>query len=208
MLGGGSVAESHLALTPLLLALGERRLARGPRGVELALQLREPSPGPDGRHEHGDADVHQLVAGIGEARELLRRCLARPTVTRLTGTVVLGGFGIWALQRAPQMDWPSGDLELDSFVMLADEYPAFNKSPFTLGGTPVKLCLMSDDVDADLDRATKAGAEVVRPVTDQFSGPRACCLRDPFGHEWTISQEIEKVTPEEMQRRWNAMVPA
>jgi PhnB protein len=31
-------------------------------------------------------------------------------------------------------------------------------------------------------------------------------MRDPFGHEWIISQEMEKISPEEMQRRWNAMV--
>jgi PhnB protein len=90
-------------------------------------------------------------------------------------------------------------------VMLADEYPTHNKTPSTLGGTTVKLCLMSENVDADFDRAVQAGAEIVRPIANQFYGHRCCCLRDPFGHEWTISQEIEKVTPEEMQRRWNAM---
>jgi PhnB protein len=92
-----------------------------------------------------------------------------------------------------------------ALVMLGDEYPAFNKSPRTLGGTPVKLCLMSHNVDADFERAVKAGAEVVSPVKDQFYGHRSGSLRDPFGHEWTISQEIEQVSPEEMQRRWNNM---
>jgi PhnB protein len=92
-----------------------------------------------------------------------------------------------------------------ALVMLSDEYPAFNKSPATLRGTAVKLCLMSRQVDADFDRAVKSGAQVVRAPTDEFYGHRDCCLRDPFGHEWTISQEIEKISPEEMQRRWNAM---
>jgi PhnB protein len=31
-------------------------------------------------------------------------------------------------------------------------------------------------------------------------------VRDPFGHEWMLQQEIEKVSPAEMQRRWDAMV--
>ena len=93
-------------------------------------------------------------------------------------------------------------------IMLSDEYPAFNKTPVTLGGTPVRFALMSKNVEADFETAIKAGAEVVRPIADQFYGHRAGCLRDPFGHEWTISQEIESVTPAEMQRRWNAMVPA
>lgn len=92
-----------------------------------------------------------------------------------------------------------------ALIMLADEYPAFNKSPKTLGGTTMKICLMSQDVDQDFDRAVKAGAEIVQPLQDHFYGHRAGCLRDPFGHEWMISQEKEKVTPEEMQRRWNSM---
>ena len=93
-----------------------------------------------------------------------------------------------------------------ALIMLSDEYPQFNKSPRTLGGTAVKLGLMSTDVDADFDRAVQAGAEVLRPLTNEFYGHRSGTLRDPFGHEWTISQEIEKVSPQEMQRRWNAMV--
>lgn len=93
-----------------------------------------------------------------------------------------------------------------ALVMLADEYPAFNKTPKTLGGTTVKLCLMCDDVDADFKRAVEAGAEAIRPVTDQFYGHRSGAVRDPFGHEWMLSQDIEKVSPEEMQKRWNAMV--
>ena len=90
-------------------------------------------------------------------------------------------------------------------VMLADEYPEYNKTPRTLGGTSVKLCIMSEKVDADFDRAVKAGAQVITPLTNQFYGFRSACLRDPFGHEWTISQEIEKVSPQEMQRRWDEM---
>lgn len=93
----------------------------------------------------------------------------------------------------------------DALIMLADEYPAYNKTPRTLGGTTVKLGLMSEDVDADFARAVKAGAEVIRELTDEFYGHRTGTLRDPFGHEWTLSQEKEKVSPEEMQRRWDAM---
>jgi PhnB protein len=92
-----------------------------------------------------------------------------------------------------------------ALLMLADEYPPFNKTPQTLGGTTVKLSLMSDNVDADFERAVKAGAEVMMPVSDQFYGHRSGRLRDPFGHEWILSQEKEKVSPAEMQQRWNKM---
>jgi PhnB protein len=117
-----------------------------------------------------------------------------------------------AEERSRLVDPESGkighaELAINSaLIMLSDEYPQFNKSPRTLGGTAVKLGLMSADVNADFDRAVKAGAEVLRPLTNEFYGHRSGTLRDPFGHEWTISQEIEKVSPEEMQRRWNALV--
>ncbi len=91
-------------------------------------------------------------------------------------------------------------------VMLGSEYPGMNKSPKTLGGTAVNLGLMSVDAKADFERAVAAGAEVVRPLSEQFYGHLSGRVRDPFGHEWIISQEIEKIAPEEMQRRWDAMI--
>ena len=90
-------------------------------------------------------------------------------------------------------------------VMLGSEYPEMNKSPETLGGTPVNLGLMTADAKADFDRAVAAGAEVVRPLNEQFYGHLSGRLRDPFGHEWIISQEVEKLSPAEMQRRWDEM---
>jgi PhnB protein len=93
-----------------------------------------------------------------------------------------------------------------STISLSDEYPAFNKTPLTLGGTAVKFTLMVDDVDAWGARSSAAGAIVVRPPSDEFYGHRSATIRDPFGHEWMLQQEIEKVSPAQMQRRWDAMV--
>jgi PhnB protein len=90
-------------------------------------------------------------------------------------------------------------------LMLSDEYPSFKQSPSTLGATTIKLCLMTEQVDADFARAIEAGAEVVFELKDQFYGFREGRLRDPFGHEWTLSQEIENISPQEMQRRWTEM---
>lgn len=91
-------------------------------------------------------------------------------------------------------------------VMLADEYPAHHKAPQTLGGTPVKLCLMVPNTDASVEQARRAGATVVMPMQDQFYGFRCGSVQDPFGHIWLIQHEIEKVSPAEMQKRWDAMV--
>lgn len=92
-----------------------------------------------------------------------------------------------------------------TMFMLADEYPAHNKTPQTLGGTTVKLTLMVEDVDTIVDRASAAGATVVMPPSDQFYGHRSASVCDPFGHEWMLQKEIEKVTYEEQQRRWDEM---
>ena len=92
-------------------------------------------------------------------------------------------------------------------LMLADENLAWgNKSPLTLGGTPVKLCLMVEDTDAAVARASAAGATVDMPPADMFYGFRSAAVRDPFGHQWMIQHQIEKVEPEEMQKRWAEML--
>lgn len=90
-------------------------------------------------------------------------------------------------------------------IMLSDENPAWNKSPQTLGGTPVKFSLMVENADAAVARAEAAGATVTMPMMDMFYGHRSGAVRDPFGHEWMIQHEIEKVAPEEVQKRWDAM---
>lgn len=93
-----------------------------------------------------------------------------------------------------------------ALLMLSDEYPQYNKTPETLGGVSAKFLMTCDDVDAAFARAVAAGAEVVVPLTIQFYGHRDGRLRDPFGHEWLLSQKVEEVSPEEMQRRWDAAV--
>ncbi|MEK7953036.1 VOC family protein [Luteolibacter soli] len=101
-----------------------------------------------------------------------------------------------------------GHAELDvngSMFMVGEEGPKSGKSPKTLGGTPVKFCLMVDDADALFDQAIAAGATSQMPMTDMFYGYRTGSVVDPFGHEWLIQALIEEVSPEEMQRRWNEM---
>jgi len=99
------------------------------------------------------------------------------------------------------------ELEINgSLIMLSDEFPGCSTSAKTLGGTPVIFCLMVENADAAFDRAVAAGATVVRPLTDEFYGFRGATVEDPFGYKWMVQHEIEKVAPEEMQRRWDEMV--
>ncbi|MBA4015704.1 MAG: hypothetical protein C0483_00805 [Pirellula sp.] len=96
-----------------------------------------------------------------------------------------------------------------SLVMLSDENPAWGKkSPLTLGGSAVTFCLMVKDTDEAVERARAAGATVDMPPANMFYGFRSAALSDPFGHKWMLQHEIEKVSPEEMQNRWDAMMAA
>lgn len=94
----------------------------------------------------------------------------------------------------------------DALFMVAEENPAYNQSPQTLGGTSVILSVYVPDVDAMFERATAAGAKVIFPLRDQFYGDRAGRLQDPFGHLWIFATRIEEVSTEEMQRRMDAMM--
>lgn len=90
--------------------------------------------------------------------------------------------------------------------MLSDEYPEMGiVGPQTIGGTGAGMHLQVNDVDAWTQRAAAAGATLVSPPADQFYGHRSAKLLDPYGHEWRFSQEIEKVSVAEMQRRYDAM---
>ncbi len=90
----------------------------------------------------------------------------------------------------------------DAPVMLADAHPdmGFN-DPGAYGDTPVSLMLYVEDVDAVFARAVEHGAEILRPVVDQFYGDRTGTLKDPFGHVWTVGTHTEDLTPEELQQR-------
>jgi PhnB protein len=93
--------------------------------------------------------------------------------------------------------------------MLADEFPEMGfLSPKTLGSTrsPVAIHLYVENVDEVYTRALSAGATSLREPADQFYGERNAQVRDPSGHCWDISTQIEEVSAEEMQKRFETMV--
>jgi PhnB protein len=102
-----------------------------------------------------------------------------------------------------------GHAELDlggSVIMLADESTEVgNKSPGTLGGTPVSLMVYVEDVDATYRAAIAAGATEIQAVEDKFYGDRSGMFKDPWGHEWTVATHVEDVSEEDMERRMAEM---
>lgn len=96
----------------------------------------------------------------------------------------------------------------DSVVMLADEFPEMgHKGPQTLGGTPVSLLLYVKDVDSVVKQAVSYGAEIKRPIENQFYGDRMGTIVDPFGHVWSVATHVEDVSPEEMENRMAKYMP-
>jgi len=119
-------------------------------------------------------------------------------------------FGAEEVMRLSEPGGKIGHAEIrigDARILLADEYPEQGVlSPLSLGGAGVSISLQVEDVDALAARAVAAGAKLARPVSDQFYGDRAGKLEDPFGHVWHVSTRIEDVSPEEMQRRYEALL--
>ncbi|MCL5966171.1 MAG: VOC family protein [Deltaproteobacteria bacterium] len=87
----------------------------------------------------------------------------------------------------------------DSNIFLGEEVPGMGcGAPEKYGGSPVSLSLYVEDVDAAVDRAVAAGAQVRMPVTDMFWGDRFGKVADPFGYEWGLATRTADLTHEEI----------
>ncbi|MDD5184664.1 MAG: VOC family protein [Paludibacter sp.] len=106
-------------------------------------------------------------------------------------------------------DGSIGHAEIDiegSLLMMAEENIEWdNRSPKTLGGSPMSFSLYVKDTDKAFQRAIDAGATIVMPVTDMFYGDRVGQVMDPFGYKWMIGTHIEDMSYEEMQKRSDQM---
>ncbi|MGI8714960.1 MAG: VOC family protein [Solirubrobacteraceae bacterium] len=89
----------------------------------------------------------------------------------------------------------------NSVVMITGE--AQDADPPELLGGVVSAIMATywTDVDAAWEQAVAAGAEVIYPLADQFYGERGGRLRDPYGQQWMLSQRIEDISQDELNRR-------
>ncbi|MEO9117194.1 MAG: VOC family protein [Gemmatimonadaceae bacterium] len=69
------------------------------------------------------------------------------------------------------------------------------RCPKTLGGTGVRLILEVEDAEAVVRQAVAAGATIMMPVSKMFWGARYGKLKDPYGHEWGINEQLEELSP-------------
>lgn len=118
-------------------------------------------------------------------------------------------FGAKETFRLAEPGGRIGHAQLDfdgTTLMLSEEYPELGiLGPQSVGGASVTIHLHVDNADEVIKAAIDAGAEVTSELKDQFYGERSGNIRDPFGHEWNIGHSIEKISTEEMQRRFSAM---
>jgi PhnB protein len=119
-------------------------------------------------------------------------------------------FGAKEKFRLTEPDGRIGHAELDfggTTLMLSEEFPEYGtQSPTALGGTSLTLHVHVDNADETIARAVAAGAIVTSPAQDQFYGERSGTVNDPFGHRWSIGHSLEALEPEEMQRRYTALM--
>lgn len=147
-------------------------------------------PIPDGYHS---VTPYLIVSNAAKALEFYQRAFGATETMRLNG---------------PAGKIMHAEIRLgDSTIMLADEFPEMQAvSPTTLKGTAGSLMVYVDDVDRRFQQAVDAGATVKRAVQDQFYGVRSGTLIDPFGHVWTLSTHTEDLAPDEISRRFEAMM--
>ena len=86
----------------------------------------------------------------------------------------------------------------DSIVMLADASSAWKPMPGA-------IYIYVSDTDATYQRALQADGISLMEPADQFHGDRMAGVQDPFGNVWWIVTHIEDVSPDELQKRADAL---
>ncbi len=87
-------------------------------------------------------------------------------------------------------------------IMIGAEWTDYVAAPGSVGGknTQCVQVQVKSSVDAHCARAKAAGAEIVRPLEDQFYGDRTYSARDPEGHVWNFGEPVKSVSREEAEK--------
>lgn len=133
---------------------------------------------------HGAAQAIAFYQQVFDAQELLRN-LAPDGTSIMHAELLIG----------------------NSRLFLNDEFlEEGNLSPLRLHGSPVTLHIYVPNIDEVFARALAAGAQTVLPVANMFWGERYGIFTDPFGHRWSVSTQLEDLSPTETQERAAAYV--
>jgi PhnB protein len=78
-----------------------------------------------------------------------------------------------------------------TMIMVHGEFPNLeSRAPKRDGSSSVVIYIYVDDVDAVIDRAVGARAEVLLPATNQVWGDRVGRIMDSAGHVWNVAAHI------------------
>ncbi len=145
-------------------------------------------PIPEGYHT---ITPHLSVNGAAKFADFLKRA-----------------FGAVERMRMPGPDGKLMHVEIqigDSKLMFSDLFPESEHSPAAEGRCPVVFHVYVPDADKTFAQAISAGCQATMPLQDQFWGDRYGQVKDPFGFAWAIATHKEDLTPEEMQKRRDAL---
>jgi len=115
------------------------------------------------------------------------------------------GLGAQELFRMPTPDGGIAHAEFmigDTRIYISDEAEEWHA--FAMPEGTMASCLFSiatENCDAAYERAIKAGGVSLSEPQDQFWGARSALIKDPFGFRWSLNQQIEEVSPEELEKR-------
>jgi len=103
------------------------------------------------------------------------------------------GFTKRGVMKGPDGKPMHAELKLrDTVLMLGPECPERGaRSAKTLGGSPVALYLLTENVDKMVAKAVKAGGNPMGPVGDMFWGDRCGIVIDPEGYKSYVAEREE-----------------
>lgn len=111
------------------------------------------------------------------------------------GACVLGLTEIAGSVVHVELDFGTGRLQI------GEPASAYDTVPPPADGACYSLGLYCQDVDAVVEAAITAGAELREPVADFVSGDRYASIRDPFGVRWTIMTRVVDLSDAESAAR-------
>ena len=118
-------------------------------------------------------------------------------------------FGAKELYREPTPDGKLMHARIrigDSIVMMSDIFPGPNAPSLNAGSkSPVTLHIYMKNVDKLWQQAIDAGAKVAMPLDNQFWGERYGQLTDPFGHAWSMAEQVKMSKAERDEKEKQAM---
>lgn len=82
------------------------------------------------------------------------------------------------------------ELEMDGAIFHVHETMREALEPIGAKGVTAIIGLFVEDVQEIMDKAIRAGALLINPVTDHDYGYRQGMFKDPFGHYWQVQKKI------------------